>query len=85
MGIEEGDDMNYLYAGQTTPVFTPAARIENSNASDYRFGRYPDGSLKLQGAYNWSCGFECGVTWRDVPVVDVDDQGNEVSRETPHD
>lgn len=77
MAGDEGIDIRALpYA---------CTRTESSLPCNYRFGRYPDGSLKLQASYLWWDGLATRVTWRDVPVVDVDDQGNEVSRETPPD
>ena len=48
--------------------------------SDFRFARKPDGRLILQGAYHWHSETELsgGIEWKDLPVVDVDENGKEI-------
>lgn len=45
---------------------------------DIRVAQYPDGSKRVQGAYQWVEGHRTGTVWRDIPVVNVDTQGREV-------
>lgn len=50
-----------------------AARIEERAPRAYRLGRR-NGELVLQGAFFWSQGWnEGGHEWRDIPIVDLDD------------
>ena len=54
------------------------ARIESPVPNGLRMAQYPDGSLRLQGAYAWSQGDVGGVIWKDLPLVDVDEEGKEL-------
>jgi hypothetical protein len=46
------------------------------NPHDFRIARRPDGSLVFQGAYRWwDDQYGTDVEWRDIPVVDVDEEG----------
>ena len=54
------------------------ARVESPFPNGFRMAQYPDGSLRLQGAYTWSQGSIGGITWRDMPIVQVDDSGQVV-------
>ena len=54
------------------------ARVESAFPNAFRMARYPDGSMTLQGAYSWSQGDIGGIFWRDIPLVDVDELGNEI-------
>ncbi len=56
------------------------ARIESTVPTTFRVAQYPDGSRRIQGAYQWSEGWQGGITWRDLPMVDVDENGNEVMK-----
>ena len=57
-----------------------AARIVDAHPKTVRFVVYPDGRESLQGAYQWSQGFDGGIEWRDLPLIKVDAHG----RELPH-
>lgn len=48
---------------------------EYGSPVDFRVAKYPDGSRRIQGAYEWSRGWESGVRWRDLPEVEVNDDG----------
>ena len=50
-----------------------AARVEDGVAKAYRLARR-NGELVLQGRFQWTCGWECGHEWRDIPVVDLEAQ-----------
>lgn len=54
-----------------------AARLEAPYPCALRMAKYPDGSLRVQGAYSWTQGSEGGLLWRDLPVVAVDEAGRE--------
>ena len=54
------------------------ARIESPVPNGLRMAQYPDGSLRLQEAYAWSQGDVGGVVWKDLPLVDVDEEGKEL-------
>jgi hypothetical protein len=56
-----------------------AIRSESSHPYSFRFAQYPDGRRILQGGYIWQEGFKTGIIWRDLPVVKVDENGNEVT------
>ena len=53
------------------------AVVEDKEPHDFRVACYPDGSKKIQGAYQWSKGTSWGVAWRDLPMVYVDATGQE--------
>ncbi len=54
------------------------ARVESTFPNGFRMAQYPDGSVRLQGAYSWSQGRMGGVTWKDVPTVMVNEDGQVV-------
>lgn len=60
-------------------VIAPA-RVEASYPNMLRAARYPNGEIRIQGAYAWSLGDEGGLVWRDLPLVEVDEEGQEVPR-----
>lgn len=66
-----------------TIIYTPdsAHYIETSTLLSIRLAQYPDGSVRTQGAYQWTQGFSGGIVWKDVPVVMVDVNGQEVGNE----
>jgi hypothetical protein len=55
-----------------------AARMESKAPNMFRQAVYPSGKVVVQGAYAWTQGNEGGVVWRDLPLVKVDDEGNEL-------
>jgi len=57
------------------------ARVEASFPNMLRAARYPDGQIRIQGAYAWTQGTEGGIVWRDLPLVEVDEDGEEVLQE----
>lgn len=50
-------------------------RSEESHPRYLRQVQYPDGRLELQGAYYWFDGGNNGMTWRPLPVVQVNERG----------
>lgn len=68
------DNTVKLGAGLIHGGVTYAARVESNSPVGFRFARYPDGRKTLQGAYQWTEGFKGGITWKDLPMVDVDGQ-----------
>lgn len=54
------------------------ARIESPYPNVFRQAVYPNGKVVIQGAYAWSQGSDGGVIWRDLPLVNVDDEGKEL-------
>lgn len=52
-----------------------ACRIEDLEPTDLRVAHYPDGSKRIQGGYRWQDGRNHGVTWKDLPMVNVDKYG----------
>ena len=70
---------NLLYTYHD-PVGIKAQRIEHRVPSDFRVAVYPDGVKRLQGAYQWQEGWTNGHTWKDIPMVMVDDNGREIQQ-----
>lgn len=58
-------------------VIAPA-RIESQYPNMFRAARYPHGAIRIQGAYAWSQGNEGGVIWKDLPLVNVNEKGQEI-------
>lgn len=56
------------------------ARVESQCPSVFRQAVYPDGKVVIQGAYAWSQGNEGGVIWKDLPLVYVDVDGQELQK-----
>jgi hypothetical protein len=48
-----------------------STRTESQMANAVRLAQYPDGRQVLQGAYQWTEGFNGGIVWRDLPVIMV--------------
>ena len=53
-------------------------KVEDLNPHNFRVAQYPDGSKRIQGAYQWSRGQQWGVEWRDLPLVYVNNLGEEL-------
>jgi hypothetical protein len=45
------------------------ARVESQYPNMFRAARYPNGAIRIQGAYAWSEGNLGGVLWKDLPLV----------------
>lgn len=58
-------------------VIAPA-RIESQYPNMFRQAVYPNGELTIQGAYAWSQGNDGGVIWKDLPLVYVNEDGQEI-------
>lgn len=43
-----------------------------------RAAKHPDGKVRIQGAYVWSEGLSSGIVWKDLPLVNVDENGEEI-------
>ena len=43
-----------------------------------RAARYPNGAVHIQGEYTWSKGLSAGSTWKDLPLINVDEDGKEI-------
>lgn len=68
-------ELSSMYAIKDAQIV--AARIEERAPRAYRLGRR-SGELVLQGAFFWSQGWnEGGHEWRDIPTVDLDDEGDQ--------
>lgn len=67
-------DFNKVYVPHVEP-----AMVESTTLLSIRLAKYPDGTVRTQGAYQWIQGFNGGVTWKDMPVVLVDEQGQEIT------
>jgi len=53
---------------------------ESSVPASFRLGKKPNGEVILQGSYTWqnlSKGIG-GIKWREVPMVMLDEEGNEL-------
>ena len=49
-----------------------AVKVEQNIPTAYRLARKKDGTIVLQGAYQWSQGLQGGFEWREVQMVDFD-------------
>jgi hypothetical protein len=54
------------------------ARVESKYPNVFRAAKYPNGAVRIQGAYAWTQGNEGGVVWKDLPLVNVDEDGQEI-------
>lgn len=61
-----------------TDITSKPIRSESNAPSTFRYARYPNGELRVQGGYVWNEGWQGGIAWRDLPIVDVDHEGNEI-------
>ena len=57
------------------------ARVESNFPNAFREAVYPDGEIRIQGAYAWTEGSAGGIIWKDLPQVCVDDNGVEIPKE----
>ena len=55
-----------------------APKTVSNEASSFRVAQYPDGSKRVQGAYQWSKGHLWGHEWKDLPLVYVNNKGEEL-------
>jgi len=57
-----------------------ATRVESGAPVAYRLARYrtAEGAvhLRLQGAYQWTQEASCGIEWRDIETVDLDQEAD---------
>ena len=53
-------------------------RIEDLHPKSFRLAQYPSGEKRLQGSYQWSCGPQWGIEWKDIPLVYVGNDGVEI-------
>lgn len=58
--------------------FFKAARIVSGTPQTFRQARKPDGQIVIQGGYVWQDGSTSGIEWKELPIVDVDDNGIEI-------
>lgn len=54
------------------------SRTESEHAVSFRQVQYPDGRTVMQGAYQWTEGFSSGWTWRDLPIIQVNEHGEPI-------
>jgi len=59
------------------PYTVGASRLVAMEPRSFRMAQYPDGSKRIQGGYAWSQGTKGGIEWRDLPLVYVDNTGQE--------
>jgi len=55
-----------------------APRIEDKDPVGFRIAQYPNGVRVIQGSYQWSQGHKWGHIWKDLPMVLVGDDGQEI-------
>lgn len=55
-------------SGPAYPLTASGIRIESGVASDFRLAQKPDGSLVLQGLFQWTTHNAGGRDWRDIPT-----------------
>lgn len=67
-----------MEVGTLFPGTISAGRMEDMSPHNFRMAQYPDGSKRIQGAYQWSQGQMWGVTWKDLPLVYVNNLGEEL-------
>lgn len=63
---------DYLIAN--SEAYKPS-RVVSNMATGFRMAQYPDGTQKIQGAYQWTEGFQVGYEWKDLPIVEVNIHG----------
>jgi hypothetical protein len=56
------------------------ARVESQFPNMFRQAVYPNGEVVIQGAYAWTEGNEGGVIWKDLPLVYVNEAGQEIDK-----
>ena len=75
MGVFDVSSMGEITFNDGERMIISAALIEAPFPNAFRIAEYPDGSQELQGAYVWSQGSIGGITWKGLPVVQVDEDG----------
>lgn len=58
-------------------VSLEAEVIEETVPRYVRKVQYPTGTVRIQGAYYWHKGFKSGFNWKDLPLIQVDSNGQE--------
>lgn len=54
------------------------ARFGSGVPHDFRWAQYPDGTVRLQGAYKWRSEDDAGEEWKEFPTVRVDANGKQI-------
>lgn len=72
---------NWTYTGNITATTIVPIRSESKLPLTFRIARYPNSETKIQGGYQFWEGFNSGIVWRDLPTVDVDESGTELSHD----
>jgi hypothetical protein len=54
--------------------------VESQFPNMFRQAVYPNGEVVIQGAYAWTEGNEGGVIWKDLPLVYVNEAGQEIDK-----
>ena len=62
-----------IYTGNIATV-----RSEESAPRYYRQVQYPDGRIVMQGGYVFGSTTEQGIKWKALPLVQVNEQGEEL-------
>ena len=74
------DKLTLLAEGTVTGRLTmKPIRTESTLPMTLRQVQYPTGRIAIQGGYQWTEGWEGGIEWRDLPLVQVDGNGKELS------
>lgn len=73
--MSKGED---LYVRENALMGSRTIKTQELSPRNIRFANYPDGSIRLQGAFLWCEGFKSGVEWRDIDMVQVDETGQEI-------
>lgn len=67
-------------AAYKSAIIKPTRMVENMPRT-FRQARKSDGAIVLQGGYLWSEGFNnSGIEWRELSIVDIDANGNEIQK-----
>ena len=69
--IDSTDD-SIVVSGDVKNLTIGAARVKNQTAVAYRLARKKDGSIILQGCFQWQEGWDkSGHDWEEIPIVDL--------------
>lgn len=75
MGLGKLPPMGVMTFNPEEGIVIAPARVEAAYPNAYRIAVYPDGRKTVQGAYAWTQGDTGGVIWKDLPEVQVGEDG----------
>lgn len=59
--------------------YTAPFRTVSNVPTTFRVAEYPDGARSIQGGYPFTEGWVSGIEWRDLPMVKVGEDGQEIA------